>query len=249
MSLLWVKHKQTNEILLVVKNDSQYYNKWHGDWRLISYNGFKYLRIPTVPPDNFSHVLLAKNHFDKHGCEKTFRAHIVFIEYVPSYAFSQSHDSCTNEIGSWRCFVLIKATKKEKRIQTNKKFQGLFNCPVLTTDQRNRWVQASWPGLLALLNLQIFPGQSLGSWAGLQFGSHGQALPTRSLSRGECCGERPEKVRSCSPAAAIEESEDCTVKMRQHSLSGLETESSRSRYSTNKRVTYPSAAKSYCLML
>lgn len=109
---------------------------------------------------------------------------------------------------------------------------------MLTTDQRNRWVQASWPELLALLNLQIVPGQSSGSWAGPQFGSHGQALPTRSVSRGEGCGERPEKAGSCLPAAATEESEDCMAKMRQHFLPGLEAESSGSRYSTNKRVTF-----------
>lgn len=58
-------------------------------------------------------------------------------------------------------------------------------------------MQASGPGLLALLNLQIVPGQSSGSWVWLQFRSHGQALPTRSLLREECCGERPEKARPC----------------------------------------------------
>ena len=70
MSLLWIKHKQTNEILLVVKNDSQYYNNWHGDWRVSSYNGFKYPEIPTAPPDNLSHVLPAKSHLVMQGCEK-----------------------------------------------------------------------------------------------------------------------------------------------------------------------------------
>lgn len=89
-------------------------------------------------------------------------------------------------------------------------------------------------GLLAWaacpLELANCPGQSLGSWAGLQFGSHGQALFTSHYQRGVGCGERPQKARSCSPAAATEESEACTVKMRQHFLPELKAESSVSSY-------------------
>lgn len=65
-------------------------------------------------PRHFSHVLLAKNHFDNQGREKTFKTHTVFTHYVPSWALAKGVILGTDEIGNWRCFLLIKATKKKK---------------------------------------------------------------------------------------------------------------------------------------
>lgn len=84
---------------------------------------------------------------------------------------------------------------------------------MLTTDQRNI-IPGPW-AWAALLNLQVVPGQNSGSWPGLQLGSH---PPARSLHSGVHCGGKTDKVGPFLPAATMEETENCTVVMRQQLL-------------------------------